>query len=187
MTADKKQSIHETINRFEIIKPIISQIIKADDIRSLETETASDNIGILSALDTYSGVDAIAFKHGNMYGIASRICNGNYKTFTIRKERRTTGTQTEFEKKAGRSDGAIFPYYTIQAYFDGSKFQCLAMCYTSELLQYIQQFSSDPHRVTVRTTTDSTGDVDFYIVNWRNYAKWYGEKGFRCYPSNCMQ
>lgn len=182
MNRDTKQQFELSSNRFEQIKPVLSRILCADDIRSVETSTVNGNSDILSALDITGGIDAIAIRNGQMFGIASRICNGDYKTFTVRKERKTTGVKTEYAKKNAQNAGALSPFYTVQAYFQNDKLVRIAMCYTSDLIDYIEQFKDNPQRIQVKTTADKGGAVDFFIVNWQMYAKWYGEKGFRVYP-----
>ena len=73
---------------------------------------------ILNKLDTKSGIDWIAENENHIITIAARIQFGvNYRTFTIRKERKT-GTKTELEKrKEAIKNGFLYPLYTCQCYF----------------------------------------------------------------------
>ena len=73
---------------------------------------------ILNKLDTKSGIDWIAENENHIITIAARIQFGdNYRTFTIRKERKTA-TKTELEKrKEAIENGFLYPLYTCQCYF----------------------------------------------------------------------
>jgi len=80
----------------------------------------SDN-SVLLLFDKYSGIDYLRKDNLGLQGIASRVQFGKaWNSFTIRTKRHT-GAKTEYEKRLEQIEkGYIYPYYTLQAYFDNT-------------------------------------------------------------------
>ena len=96
-----------------IIEMIGGEIISLEDVK---------NNKIANILDIHSGIDYLRISKDGLTGIASRVQFGKpYNSFTVRFER-NTGTKTEYEKRYNNiKKGYIYPYFTLQAYFDNKK------------------------------------------------------------------
>jgi hypothetical protein len=107
----------------------------------------------------------VMFSERGVYGIASRIqFDENYRSFTVRKKRRS-GKQTEWEKLLqAKSSGAMTPSLTIQAYVDRANMRLLdaAIICTPDLVRWIENNSCE----TRTTGWDQHGQADFWVVPW---------------------
>ena len=149
----------------------ISYVEKAQNI----IETLLPNWRVLSVeghenkvckiLDMNCGLDYLLFsnKTSLVYGLASRVqYNKNYRTFTIRKDRKS-GTRTEYEKrKIALAVDGITPLYTMQMYVEDGQILGLALTYTKDLIKFIDE----GHAEIKRTLSDKIGQAEFYICKW---------------------
>lgn len=119
---------------------------------------------VLILMDVRSGIDYIREDDSGLQGIAAR-CQWNiaYNTFTIR-EKRHTGTATEFEKrKEAIKNGYFYPAFTLQAYFDDRKTNnllSLGLIRTLDLYNFIE---NNPEKVHVNKS-----DNDFIYIHWKD-------------------
>ena len=103
-----------------------------------------ENERIAKWFDMYSGIDALNIINGQLRGVALRCqwTSRPWDTFTIRYSR-PTGVDTEYQKRTaaifGKS-GLIYPYLTVQAYFDdrvNPKLLSFSIIKTEDLYTYI--------------------------------------------------
>jgi hypothetical protein len=106
-----------------VVWPAIGPRMGGGEIIPVESVTTS---GFARDLDIKAGVDAwVTYGSTHMRGIASRVQwvrTRPFKTFTVRMSRKS-GTSTEYEKQRHRiaTPGAVYPYFTVQAYLrDGT-------------------------------------------------------------------
>ena len=116
-------------------------------------------------LDREAGIDSVMFSERGVYGIASRVqFDENYRSFTVRKKRRS-GKQTEWEKLLqAKLSGAMTPSLTVQAYIDRTNMRLLdaAVICTPDLVRWIE---NNPCK-TRTTGWDQHGQADFWVVPW---------------------
>lgn len=125
---------------------------------------------VLILLDTTSGIDYIRQNNTGLQGIAARVqwvgSSEPYNTFTIR-EKRCTGTKTEFEKrKLQIENGYFYPAFTLQAYFDNkvdNNLHTIAIIETKKLYQFIEENKDDPTKVC-----RNKSDNEFIYVHWHD-------------------
>ena len=114
------------------------------DIRRVEGTTSTE---MEQNLDMLAGVDAwqVCSARGVMRGIASRVQDLDYDTFTIRYKR-DSGAETEYAKRQRAihdiDGGWLLPHLTVQAYYHHGyeKFRCCAAVRTKELYGYIEKW-----------------------------------------------
>jgi hypothetical protein len=145
------------------------------DLRSVEATTTEQ---FADELDTLSGIDGWQIMRDLrvMRGLASRVQWGrDYRSFTVRCAR-ASGAETEFAKRLNairdRSEGYLFPHWTIQAYLDerGGRLLSAAAVPTERLIEQIERLRSwgrlenaSDSRYGLRTDESGTG---FYYVSW---------------------
>lgn len=102
----------------DVVWPLLGPKMGGGQVIPVESVSTS---GFSKDLDIKAGIDAwVTYGNTHMRGIASRVqwVRGRpFKTFTVRMAR-LTGAKTEYEKQRLRiaTPGAIFPYFTVQAY-----------------------------------------------------------------------
>lgn len=145
-----RKDLSKATSAFELFKSIICSHIKGDLI-SIELE----NTKLSKMFDQYSGVDAFQLVNNKLRSVALRMqkCQGKkWNTFTIRYTR-SSGAKTEYKKRleailSGR--GFLYPYLTIQAYYDETKKELLSfgVVKTEDLYNYV---SMNLPKITKRT------------------------------------
>jgi len=154
-----------------VVWPVIADNIGGGQFYSTE-QYRSDPIAQL--LDMYAGIDGIQLSANQIAirGLAIRLqwCHKPYNTFTVRHTR-TSGTRTEYEKRiAGLNavrHGAIYPYFTIQAYVTKRRVGHLlsvAVTTTKTLYSYIADNN-------IQTRTNNDDGNEFFYVPWTEYMK----------------
>lgn len=140
--ASDLQAANTSIEKFkgEITKHIKGELVSIELIDE----------SLAKMFDMYSGIDAIHKVNGQIRGVALRCQWRNPKwhgypfdTFTIRHSR-TSGARTEYAKRMEAifgDMGYIYPYLTIQAYFDDknnpNELLSFAIVKTSDMYQYV--------------------------------------------------
>lgn len=118
-------------------------------------------------LDTLGGIDAWHIHEQNgIRGVALRVQTGptNWHTFTIRNKR-DSGAKTEYEKrKYAIEHHYLYPYLTIQAYFNQVDETPLA--YAIARTQDIIEFIDRGLAIKRHTGKDQIGQAEFYVVDW---------------------
>lgn len=152
------------------VKPVVEKLLPGWHL----TQVEGKNNEVCKMLDISCGVDYLLHseKSALVLGIASRIqYDKNYRTFTVRKERES-GALTEYEKrKQAISIGAIYPYYTMQAYMNDNKVSGLAITKTADLIDFIKNgYAEEKH-----TSFDKIGQANFYVCEW-DFMKYCGYK-----------
>lgn len=160
------KDMRTSMKRVEILKPIIKRLLKGGNIFPVE----GDDNDICKLLDTTCGTDYLQVyeEKGLAQGVASRIQTIKtgykpYNSFTIRKDRQS-GASTEFEKRRyAIGHGGIYPYLTMQAYFDEEdRPLSVAFAKTSDLMDYIEKYQPDDKH----TGADQIGQSSFYVCKW---------------------
>ena len=152
-----KKDLSDSIKAIEKIKLTVLPTLIDGEIISIE----ESNNNILLLFDKYSGIDYLRKNNIGIQGIASRVQFGNdWNTFTIRA-RRISGAKTEYEKRKEQIDkGYIFPYYTLQAYFDNRKdLNLLSVC----IIKTIDLYNEIENNMHVKT---KTSDNVFKFISW---------------------
>ena len=132
------------------------------------------NDEITKDFDILAGIDAYRADVGEMRGIASRIQftkkgYPSFDTFSVRASR-DSGALTEYAKrKHAIKTGALYPYYTLQAYIGDSE-TVVGICKTKDLLDYIDKYNP-PMR---HTGASQIGGAGFYVCKWAEMK----EKGY---------
>jgi len=150
-----------------------SKVIRGNII---SCETDIGEIG--KALDIFAGIDLISIFGGNIRGIASRVQWGtDWRTFTVRYRRRS-GKETEYEKRTRQiEDGALYPYLTMQSYFDNrtdNNLLSIAVCRTMDLYKFIIE---NPELCIKRES-----DNIFYVIKWVDMERFYRVKWYSKTP-----
>jgi hypothetical protein len=149
-------------------------------------------VSFAQELDKVAGIDAWVIRQGReIFGLASRVQDAtryDYRTFTVRTWRRS-GALTEYEKRLHQmsTPGAIFPYWTVQAYVNGpGALSRGAYTLTKNVIWAVRQGWSDgPSRLRegctcpcacIETTRPGRqpgsyvpGNEHFVAVNWRRF------------------
>jgi hypothetical protein len=155
----------------QIVYPQIQNWFKKGKLVEVQAVTNSE-MSIL--LDQLAGIDAWYIEtNKGIRGLASRVqYEGNYQTFTVRKERET-GARTEFEKlKYAINNNCVYPYWFCQAYLKYGQIQSVALCKTVDLINYIEQGKEWKDYVIL--TASKFGRSTFFAVSWQKFA----EKGY---------
>ena len=126
-------------------------------------------------LDVCAGIDAYQRASLGLRGITSRVqWWKDYQTFTVRIER-PNGVMTEYMKRLTtikkRSEGFLYPYWTIQAYVErpGVKLLSVAVAKTVELYLYIEQRKQSGQPCHERPA--GNGGERFLYVEWDQYRR----------------
>lgn len=176
------QRANASIEKF---KDRITEHIKGELV-SIEMEDAQ----IAKWFDIYSGIDALHKMNGQMRGVAIR-CQWRdpkwrdypFDTFTIRYSR-ATGTKTEYEKRMEAIFGGmgyIYPYLTIQAYFDDkenpNEILSFSIVKTADLYRFVSNHIDDRTKVGRKPVYDGNEflyvdfsklvDAGCKIITWR--------------------
>lgn len=123
------------------IKSISDTVLPKLISGKLHSVENADN-DLLLLMDQVSGIDLIRQDCNGLQGVAARVQFGsNFKTFTIRAERRN-GAETELAKRLRQIEqGYFYPAFTMQAYFDSRKslnLMSVAVVKTVDLYRFIQ-------------------------------------------------
>jgi hypothetical protein len=140
--------------RFSILPKLIN-----GDIISIEE---SDN-SVLLLFDKYSGIDYLRKDNLGLQGIASRVQFGNaWNSFTIRTKRHT-GAKTEYEKRIEQiKNGYIYPYFTLQAYFDNTNdLNLLSICIIKTKDLYYELENN-------KKVINKSSDNEFKVLFWND-------------------
>lgn len=144
----------------EAFKHRIVEHIKGELV-SIELEDEQ----IAKWFDIYSGIDAFHKLNNQLRGVAIRCqwknptWRGTYPfdTFTIRYSRKT-GTKTEYAKRMEAiygNMGYLYPYLTIQAYFDDkenpNRIMSFAIVKTEDLYRFVSNHLDDQNVIKRRT------------------------------------
>lgn len=143
------------------IKNTIENMLDAQII-SLENK----NNEIAQILDVYAGIDYLVKTDNGLKGMATRVQYRNaYNSFTVRLHR-TTGTKTEQEKRINNiNNNYIYPYYTLQAYFENKNnlnLLSLAIINTEQLYNEILNNS----KVVIRNNNKDNNK--FNVIFWKD-------------------
>jgi len=125
----------------------------------------SDN-KILLMFDQFSGIDYLRKDNIGLQGIATRVQFGKaWNSFTIRT-RRCTGVKTEYEKRLEQIEkGYIYPYYTLQCYFDNHlDLNLLSIC----IIKTTDLYFEIENNKNVKTRES---DNVFKYLNWSDIDK----------------
>lgn len=174
------ESLKRSIAAIKTIIPtalpkIINGTIKI--IEKIPDNIKSDKDDVSVLLDVYSGVDYLRKDNNGIQSIASRAqFDGTFSSFTIR-EKRETGTKTEFEKRSvAREKGYEYPKFTLQAYFETKTIFNLinvAIIKTDTLYDFIEKY---PKLVDTKRSNN-----DFKIVYWRHIVEKFGTSVINIY------
>ena len=151
--------LSDSIEAFNKIKDTVLPQLISGRIYSIES---TDN-ELLILFDQYSGIDWIRQDDTGLQGVATRCQFGHpFNTFTIRKQR-STGTLTEYEKRKQQiSKGYIYPYFTLQAYFDNRKEKNLLSIAIMKTIDLYGELEINPH-AKMRNS-----DNEFIYLPWEN-------------------
>lgn len=156
-----RKDMTETEKRFEdIIIPFLQDHGCKGEWVSSEGMSHLDNDSRLKQMfDLYCGIDWFLINKKKVNGYAVRIQPGgkDWRSFTIRKSRRS-GTETEIDKLiSARESGSIMPKYHLQCYLDDDKVLAVYIVKTLDLLEYIEDGYAEE-----KYTYDGTG---FYVCD----------------------
>ena len=154
--------LSDSINAIEKIKLTVLPTLISGEIISIE----ESNNNVLLLFDRYSGIDYLRKNNVGLQGIASRVQFGkNWDTFTVRVKR-ITGAKTEYEKRKEQiNKGYIYPYYTLQAYFDNRKdLNLLSIC----IIKTIDLYNEIENNENVKTRIS---DNVFKFISWYDIEK----------------
>lgn len=160
------ESLQQSCDDFNrLIKPIAE--VKLDGRFDLVENMADE---MKRALDIQAGVDLWLVQNtGGIRGVASRVQRGkNWRTFTIRKERRT-GVETEYAKRReALNNELLYPALTLHGYVtaDGEALLGFAVAQTRDLIAMIEQHQYDDVKMTREDRND--GIATFYVIAWDN-------------------
>lgn len=145
----------------EYLFPIIERVL---DGRLIVVE-GDDFNETKRLLDTLAGIDLFSANHSKgMRGVASRVQWGRaWRTFTIRKERKS-GVKTEHEKrKYAIENGFLYPKITMQAYIEDDKSMVtIGIAYTEDIIKCID----DGDCYVKDTSEKQKGQASFFVVKW---------------------
>lgn len=147
-----------TIENFaKFVSPILKRVFETDKV--VDSESLSDNLS--RCLDKEFCVDGYFERDGAFEFFSSRIQNGDYRTFTIRKNR-DSGKIAEYERLCRQfREGRIYPRWAIQAYVSGDS-ATVAIVETRHLLNFIREKKAG----IKRTREDKHGQAEFFIIAW---------------------
>lgn len=142
----------------------------------IPVESVTEN-NMATKLDQYSSIDAWYIrKNTGIRGLASRVqydytCN----TFTIRQSRES-GARTEFDKlRYAIKEQWLHPYWFCHAYISPTKplkkLHSVALCQTSDLIEYIQQGQEGYDKDYYVQSVDKNGAATFCVVPWDRFDK----------------
>jgi hypothetical protein len=157
-----KIDLSDSVKAMEKIKLTVLPELISGEIISIE----ESNNSVLLLFDQYSGIDYLRKNDIGLQGIASRIQFGKaWNTFTIRTER-ISGAKTEYVKRKEQiKEGYIYPYYTLQAYFDNRKdLNLLSIC----IIKTIDLYKEIENNSKVKTRTS---DNVFKYIDWLDIDK----------------
>lgn len=170
-----KQSMTKTMSDFnEKVLPVLNK--NYPSMKFVEVEGKADN-EITKDFDVYAGIDVygVRLAVSDMIGIASRIQRSKkaWRTFTVRKERKS-GSLTEYAKrKYAISKGSLYPMLTMQAYIEENDNVVIGIVRTKDLIEYI-----DKCEPKIRTTgSDKIGQASFFVCPWDDILK----NGYKVY------
>ena len=177
--ADVMTDMYNSIKALRISTPIIKELLHFKHGEIIDVE--NQNNETCFHLDTNCGIDYLLYFKGEGWtrGAAwrSQPVKEPYNTFTVRKSR-DNGSVTEFEKrKDAIENNAIYPYYTLQAYYDEDTGELLSIgiTKTEDLIDCI----SKGHYKLLHTRSDKIGQAEFYVVRWSelqrlnyNFVSW---------------
>jgi hypothetical protein len=132
-------------------------------------------------LDTLAGIDAYQYWDRGIRGIAARVQQGNFRTFTVR-ENRPSGAKTELEKRLfalhNKNKGCITSYWTLQAYMTKGYGRLLSvgLAKTEEFYRYIEQRETSGHPFKRKNASD--GGEQFFYVSWDQYQRYAHQAGY---------
>lgn len=169
MAGNFKASITESMQILKSAEPVIKKLLNIDEGIILDVE--NQNNDVCKHLDLSCGIDYLVYYKTKDWTRsaawrAQRVLTGMdvYNTFTIRKER-DSGTKTEYEKrKAAIENNAMYPHYTIHAYYDddSKKLLSLAIGRTKDIIECINKgLTYDKH-----TGAEQKGQASFWAVKW---------------------
>jgi len=142
------------------------------------------NTKLAQILDIVAGFDywQLDDRRG-IRGIAHRaqVCPFDYQpfnTFTIR-QRRNTGTRTEFEKRRASLENAdggwMYPYFTVQSYVSSKDkdaiLRSFAVARTEDVITVIEEWEAMGCLPRGRVWINGTDNASFYVVQWRGVAQ----------------
>jgi hypothetical protein len=155
--------LKDSVKALESIKDTYLPKVISGRIYTIE----SDSNQVLMKLDNLCGIDYIRENKHGMQGIAARVQWGNaWNTFTIR-EKRHTGTKTEYEKRLYQiNNGFFYPYFTLQAYFDNRKDNNLLSIGVIKTLDLYEFIEYNPEKIFRRRS-----DNEFIYVKWEDIVK----------------
>ena len=156
--SDEMKKSTENVNK--AIRPIVEKLLSCWKL--MQVEGKEDEVCKL--LDMSCGLDYLIHseKSGLILGLSSRVqYDGNYRTFTVRKERES-GALTEYEKRTqAMTSCGIYPYYTMQAYMNDGEVKGLGITKTSDLIEYIRKGYADEKE----TGMNRIGQAKFYVCH----------------------
>lgn len=169
---DFKATMHRNLEDMRRYKSEIIRILGASDLIACE----GDESEVAKHLDISCGIDYLFVSRNSTltYGIGCRMQDDGqfgkrYKTFTIRKERKS-GHITEFEKrKAAIEKGGLYPYLTLHAYIDRTRDRIdrMALAKTAEIMDYIEKGLADEGH----TGKAQIGQASFWVIDWDKYRE----------------
>jgi hypothetical protein len=160
------ESLQQSCDDFDkLIRPVAE--VKLDGRFDLVENMADE---MKRALDIEAGVDLWLVQNaGGIRGVASRVQRGkNWRTFTIRKERRT-GVETEYAKRREALENELlYPALTLHGYVtsDGVALLGFGVAQTRDLIAMIEQHQYDDVKMTREDRND--GIATFYVISWDN-------------------
>ena len=141
-TIDTKhlQDLSKANQIFQSFKPVIESALKGQ-IVDLEMESKK----IYQLFDSKAGIDGVIIRNNALQSFGLRVLAFNgFHTVTFRSSR-YTGTETEYSKrlKAIESDKYLYPYLTIQVYYNKDKsLNAFSVARTKDLIEFIRDSPS---------------------------------------------
>ena len=150
-----------------ILPELISKFTGINNCKIISIEKSEDIV--LTKFDQSSGIDLISQNNKGIQTIASRAQWGkDYQSFTIRYER-TSGSQTEYEKRLiAIKEGYDYPQLTMQAFFDDRKtnnLRSIGLIKTTDLYSFTEINIDNPYLVHRKTS-----DNPFLTIYWKNLS-----------------
>jgi len=152
----------------QAVWPVIREECGGGSVQPVENRRHGDRLpDITGGIDYWQLTGAPEITRG----LASRcqwITGKPYNSFTVRFGRHS-GADTEYATRVAalRQDGAIYPWWTVQAYFDQNTDRLLAVgiIQTKNLFEYIEK-RGGAKAFSLRFNRD--GSSDFFAVFWRD-------------------
>ena len=164
--ANVMTDMYNSINALRTATPIIKKLLHFANGEIIDVEN-QDNETCFH-LDANCGIDYLLYFKGEGWtrGAAwrSQPVKQPYDTFTVRKSR-DSGSMTEYQKrKDAIENNAIYPYYTLQAYYDENTGELLSLgiTKTEDLINCISEGCCK----VLHTRSDKIGQAEFYVVPW---------------------